>query len=610
MKNIRNIAIIAHVDHGKSTLVDALLKQSETNLGKLAEGELIMDSNELERERGITIFSKNASVIYKGTKINIIDTPGHADFGGEVERVLNMADGSLLLIDAQEGPMPQTRFVLKKALEAKHTIIVVINKVDKKNARAEYAHEKVLELFMDLGASDEQLNFPVLYAAGKLGVAGLSEDMESMKDIIPVFDAIIKHIPAPHADEAAPLQMMVVSITYDNYQGRIAVGRIHRGVIEQDMRVAHIRNLGSPKELRNGVVKEYKVTGLNTFSGLLRVPAQSVAAGDIATVAGIPDVNIGDTIAASDHPDALPAIAIEKPTVKMIFSANDSPFSGKEGTYCTSRNLSDRLFKELDNDVALEVKETFSADEFEVNGRGELHLAILIEKMRREGYELQVSKPEVIFKQEGDKVLEPTEDVWMEVPEEYGGMVIQKMSLRKGEMKNMSTENGITHFHFFISTRGLIGFRNDFMLFTKGNGIMNTLFAGYFPKAEDVETNPHGSLVVHETGITTSYALLKAQERGELFVGPGENVYEGQVIGQNAKEDDIAVNVCKEKHLTNFRTKAVAVTADLIPPREMSLEQSIEYIGADELVEITPKSIRLRKRVLQNSLRKKQSSEE
>src|SRR3989344_5019073 len=357
--------------------------------------------------------------------------------------------------------------------------------------------------------------------------------------------------------------------------------------------------------IRNNEVKLYKVTGLNTFLGLLRVPAQSVSAGDIATVAGIPDVNIGDTIAKPDHPDALKAIIIEKPTVKMIFSVNDSPFSGKEGTYCTSRNLGERLFKELDNDVALEVKETSSADEFEVNGRGELHLAILIEKMRREGYEFQVSKPEVIFKEENGKILEPMEDAWMEVPEEYGGMVIQRMSLRKGEMKNMSTENGITHFHFFISTRGLIGFRNDFMLFTKGNGIMNTLFAGYFPKAEDVETNPHGSLVVHETGTTTAYALLKAQERGELFIGPGEHVYEGQVIGQNAKEDDIVVNVCKEKHLTNFRTKAVAVTADLIPKRAMSLEQAIEYIGEDELVEVTPKSIRLRKKVLRNALRKK-----
>ncbi|MDO8470764.1 MAG: EF-Tu/IF-2/RF-3 family GTPase, partial [bacterium] len=446
-----------------------------------------------------------------------------------------------------------------------------------------------------------QLNFPVIYAAGKLGLASLDPDIELMTDIIPVFDAIIKHIPAPEVDEKAPLQMMVVSITYDNYQGRIAVGRIHRGVIEQDMQVAHIRG---------EAIKTYKVTGLNTFLGLLRVPAQSVSAGDIATVSGIPDVNIGDTIASADQPEALTPIVIEKPTVKMIFSVNDSPFSGKEGTYCTSRNLRDRLFKELDNDVALEVKETSSADEFEVSGRGELHLSILIEKMRREGYELQVSKPEVIFKIENGRTMEPVEDAWMEVPEEYGGMVIQKMSLRKGEMKNMSTENGITHFHFFISTRGLIGFRNDFMLFTKGNGIMNTLFAGYFPKAEDVETNPHGSLIVHEDGVTTAYALLKAQERGELFVGPGEQVYEGQVIGQNAKEDDIAVNVCKEKHLTNFRTKAVAVTADLIPPRDMSLEQAIEYIGEDELVEVTPKSVRLRKRVLRNVLRKKHGSEE
>lgn len=600
MKPIRNVTIIAHVDHGKSTLVDALLKQSETTLGKLGEGELIMDSNELERERGITIFSKNAAVVYQGVKINIIDTPGHADFGGEVERVLNMADGSLLLVDAQDGPMPQTRFVLKKAFEAKHKIIVVINKVDKRSARVGYVHEKILELFMELGATDEQLNFPVLYAAGKFGVAGTSPDLAAMKNIVPLFDAIINHIPAPQADEAAPLQMMVISINSDNYQGRIAIGRVHRGTLQKDMRIAHMKSTGE--------TKEYKIMGLTTYLGLSRVAADAVPAGDIAAVAGIPDVNIGDTIADVESPEALPVIIIEKPTVKMIFSVNDSPFAGQEGEYCTSRNLRERLFKELDNDVALQVEETSSADSFSVSGRGELHLSILIEKMRREGYEFQVSKPEVIFKTEGEKVLEPMEDVWIEVPEEYSGMVIQKMSMRKGEMKNMHVEHNIIYFHFFISTRGFIGFRNELMLGTKGTGVVNSLFAGYFPKIQSIETNTHGSLVAHESGATRAYALVHSQERGTLFIGPGEQVYEGQVVGQNAKDADIAVNVCKEKHLTNFRAKGEAVTDDLVPRRILSLEQALEYIGDDELVEVTPKSIRIRKRILRNALRKKGES--
>ncbi len=597
MSSIRNITIIAHVDHGKSTLVDALLKQSETSLGKLSEKELIMDSNELERERGITIFSKNAAVMYQETKINIIDTPGHADFGGEVERVLNMADGSLLLVDAQDGPMSQTRFVLKKAFDAGHKIIVVINKIDKKNARVEYVHEKIIELFMSLGATDEQLNFPVLYAAGKLGVAGISPDLASMSNIIPLYDAIIRYIPQPKTDEGSPLQMMVVSIAYDNYHGRIAVGRVHRGMLKNNMQIAHIKSTGE--------VKNYKITGLATFVGLLRVSTESVIAGDIAAVSGIPDVKIGDTIADAEHPNPLPPIDVEKPTVKMLFSVNDSPFSGQEGIYCTSRNIRDRLFKELDNDVALRVEETSSSDEFAVSGRGELHLSILIEKMRREGYELQVSRPEVIFKIENEKVLEPTEDVWIEVLEEYSGIVIQKMGMRKGELKNMNIENGIAYFHFFIPTRGLIGFRSEFILETKGNGIVNALFAGYFPKTEAIETNLHGSLVSHESGVTTAYALLKVQERGEMFLGPGENVYEGQVVGQNAREDDIVVNVCKEKHLTNFRTKAEVVTNDLTPPRILTLEQALEYIGEDELVEVTPKSIRLRKKILRNNLRRK-----
>ncbi|MBI4217333.1 MAG: translational GTPase TypA, partial [Parcubacteria group bacterium] len=511
-----------------------------------------------------------------------------------------MADGSLLLVDAQDGPMPQTRFVLKKAFEAKHKIIVVINKVDKRNARVGYVHEKILELFMELGATDEQLNFPVLYAAGKFGVAGVSPDLASMKNIVPVFDAIINHIPAPRVDEAAPLQMMVISIHADNYQGRIAIGRVHRGTLRKDMRIAHMKSTGE--------TKEYKITELATYLGLVRVAADAVPAGDIAAVAGIPDVNIGDTIADAESPEALPVVSIEKATLKMIFSVNDSPFAGQEGEYCTSRNLRERLFKELDNDVALQVEETSSADSFSVSGRGELHLSILIEKMRREGYEFQVSKPEVIFKTEGEKVLEPMEDVWIEVPEEYSGMVIQKMSMRKGEMKNMRAERNTAYFHFFISTRGFIGFRNELMLGTRGTCIVNSLFAGYFPKIQSIETNTHGSLIAHESGATTAYALVHSQERGALFIGPGEQVYEGQVVGQNAKDSDIAVNVCKEKHLTNFRAKGEAVTDDLVPKRILSLEQALEYIGDDELVEVTPKSVRIRKRILRNALRKKAES--
>jgi len=593
--DIRNITIIAHVDHGKSTLVDALLKQSETNLGKLASTELIMDSNELERERGITIFSKNAAVIYRGTKINIIDTPGHADFGGEVERVLTMADGSLLLVDAQEGPMPQTRFVLKKALAAGHHIIVVINKIDKPNARVNHAVEKVVELFIELGATNEQLNFPILYAAGKLGVAGSAPDLSSMHDVLPLFEAILRHIPAPKVAADSPFQMMAVAIQYDNYQGRIAVGRVERGTAEHAAQIAHIKT--------DGTVKNYKITGLATFMGLARVPSSSVAAGDIAAVAGIPGVNIGDTIADAAHPDPLTPIAIEKPTVKMIFSVNNSPFSGKEGEYCTSRSIRERLLRELDNDVALRVEEGGSADEFIVSGRGELHLAILIEKMRREGFELQVSRPEVIFREEQGRMLEPAEDVWIEVPEQYSGLVIQKMQVRKGALRNMSVEHGTASFHFFIPTRGLIGFRNEYMIETRGTGVINSLFAGYFPKFDDVPSNPHGSLIVHESGVSTAYALLRAQERGVMFIGPGTEVYEGQVVGQNAKAEDIVVNVCKQKQLTNFRAKTDAVTDDLVPPRVLSLEQALEYIGDDELVEVTPASIRLRKRTLRNVLR-------
>ncbi|TSC96543.1 MAG: GTP-binding protein [Parcubacteria group bacterium Athens1014_26] len=596
MQKIRNIAIIAHVDHGKTTLVDTLLKQSNTDLGKLSGQEQIMDSNEIERERGITIFSKNASVIFEDVKINIIDTPGHADFGGEVERVLKMADGSLLLVDAQEGPMPQTRFVLKKALNMNHKIIVVINKIDKPNARVNYVLDKIIELFIELGATNEQLNFPVIYASGRLGKAGTSHELDKMTDVKPIFEYILEHIPAPETDTNSPLQMMIVSIAYDNYKGRIGIGRIYRGKITNGQNIAHIS--------RNGKITQSKITGLMTFVGLVKKEIDMLEAGDIAAVSGIENINIGDTIADANSPEALPPINIEKPTVKMIFSVNNSPFAGQEGEYCTSRNLKERLEKELDNDVALQVADGKSPDEFIVSGRGELHLSILIEKMRRDGFELQVSRPEVIMREENGKTKEPFEDIWIEVPEKYSGMIIEKISLRKGLLKNMNAENGISYFHFFIPTRGLIGFRNEFMIDTKGTGIINTLFAGYFDKLDNILSSPHGSLVAHETGTTTAYALLNAQERGEMFIGPGVKIYEGQVVGQNAKAEDLTLNVCKQKQLTNFRAKTDAVTDDLIPPRVMSLEQCLEYLGDDELAEITPRSIRLRKRTLRNALRK------
>lgn len=590
MKKIRNIAIIAHVDHGKSTLVDAMMKQSDTDLGRLGDQEMIMDFNDLEKERGITIFSKNAAVYYGDTKINIIDTPGHADFGGEVERVLNMADGVLLLVDAQEGPMPQTRFVLKKALSFNHKVIVVINKIDKPNARINYALDRVIDLFIELGANDEQINFPIVYASSRLAKAGLTPDLAAMTDVRPVFDAVLKYIPQPQFNPEAPLQMMIVTIGYDNYKGRIGIGRIHQGTIKNTQQVMHIS--------REGKNKPGKITSLMTFIGLGKVEAKECEAGDIVAISGIDNMNIGDTIADLNNPIALPPISIEKPTVKMIFSVNNSPFAGEEGEYCTSRNLKERLEKELDNDVALRVDAGKSTDEFIVSGRGELHLGILIETMRREGYEFQVSKPEVIFKEENGKKTEPAEDIWIEAPEKYSGMIIERMNNRKGVMKNMGVENGIATFHFNIPTRGLIGFRNDFMIETKGTGIINTLFSGYIPFVEDIKTNPHGSLIVHESGNTTAYGLLIAQERAEMFVGPGTKVYEGQVVGQNAKAMDLAVHVCRQKALTNFRAKTDAVTNDLIPPRAMSLEQHIEYLGDDELLEVTPKSLRIRKRNL------------
>ena len=595
---IRNIAIIAHVDHGKTTLVDSLLKQSDGFKLKSEEAhELIMDSNELERERGITIFSKNAAVSYKNIKINIVDTPGHADFGGEVERIMRMVDGVLLLVDAKEGPMPQTKFVLKKAIEAGHKAIVVINKIDKPGARIEYAVNKTFELFLNLGASDEQANFPIVYASAISGVAGLDPDLSKMKDVVPLFEKIIEFIPAPKINQKAPLQMLTVNLAYDNFKGKIAIGRLYSGTLKKGMEVAHIQ--------RNGEIKKARLTNVMTFIGLNKVDAEEVSAPDIAAIAGIPDVSIGETITDPEHPIALPGIDIEEPTVKMTFGVNTSPFAGAEGRYSTSRNLKERLEQELETDIALKVSPGDSADRWIVSGRGELHLSILIEKMRREGYELQVSRPQVIYKEDGGKKLEPIEMLSVECPEEFSGSIIAKMGIRRGEMKDMRVEGKTAYMDFLIPTRGLIGYRNEFITDTKGQGIMNSLFLGYEPYKGDFEASSHGSLIAFEAGVSNTYGLLSAQERGTLFIGPNTAVYEGMVVGENAKPEDLAVNVCKEKKLSNMRSKGEGVAEALDVPREMGLEQSLEYIGDDELVEVTPQNIRIRKSVLRAIERKR-----
>ncbi|MSU75464.1 MAG: translational GTPase TypA [Candidatus Magasanikbacteria bacterium] len=585
--NIRNIAIIAHVDHGKTTLVDALLRQSMTKLSKSQDSqEAIMDSNDLERERGITIFSKNASVQLGDTKINIIDTPGHADFGGEVERVLKMADGCLLLVDAKEGPMPQTRFVLKKALAMGHHVIVVINKIDKPDARSQFALDKTFELFIELGASDEIADFPVVYASAKQGKAGLTSDINTMTDITPLFDTILKFVPAPTGDANAPLQMLTVSIAPDNFKGRLATGRIYNGSLKAGQEIMHIN--------RAGIMKKCRLTSITTFFGLEKIEAKEVGVGDICTVAGIEDVNIGETLADVVNPVALPTISIEEPTVKMTFAVNDSPFAGKEGKFSTSRQIRDRLFKELETDVALRVVDSAEGD-WIVSGRGELHLAILIERMRREGFEFQVSQPQVINKEENGKKLTPYEQVFVEVPEQHSGVVIQKMGGRHGIMQNMYVENGVTFLEFVIPTRGLFGYRTEFLTDTKGLGIINTVFHQYDTDPGGWHERDQGSLVAHETGITNLYGLLNVQDRGVLFLGPAVEVYEGQVVGQNARGEDIRVNVCKMKQLSNMRSKGDGSAEHFNTPKIMELEAALEYIGPDELVEVTPKTIRIRK---------------
>lgn len=587
---IRNVAIIAHVDHGKTTLVDALLHQSHTEMKKeIAEQSAILDSNELERERGITIFSKNASVQYKGVKINIIDTPGHADFGGEVERVLSMADGALLLVDAKEGPMPQTRFVLREALKLGLKIIVVVNKIDKKGARPEWVQGKTFDLFVELGANEETALFPTVYASGRDGLAGLEPDITKMTDISPIFDSILKYIPEPDAHPGEPLQMLVSNITYDNYKGRIAIGKIHSGSIENGQDIIHIN--------RDGIQKKYKITSLFTFKGLGKVEEKEALAGDIVAVSGIPDVNIGETIADPITPIALPLLDIEQPTVKMIFKVNDSPFGGKEGEFKTSSQLRARLYKELETDVALKVEDNTDGT-WTVSGRGELHLAILIERMRREGYEFQVSRPHVINHVVDGKVMTPFEKVYVEVPEEYSGVIIQKMGQRHAKMDNLETTEGITYIEFTVATKELIGFRSEFITDTKGLGIINSAFYEFLPDDGFTRNRDRGSMVAYESGETRLYGMTQVQDQGEFFIGPAEKVYKGQVIGQCNRSGDLRVNACKEKKLSNMRSKGDGTMEHFNAPRRMGLDDALEYIDDTELVEVTPKSVRIRKIIL------------
>ena len=599
-EDIRNIAIIAHVDHGKTTLVDGMLRQSGIFRANEQVQERVMDSNDLERERGITILAKNTAVTYRGIKINIVDTPGHADFGGEVERVLKMVDGVLLLVDAFEGPMPQTRFVLRKALQLNLKPIVVVNKIDKPEARPTEVVDEILELFIELGADDDQLEFPVIYASSRDGYAVLNPGDEK-KNLEPLFRTIVEYVPAPEGEFDKPLQLLVSNIDYDEYVGRIAIGRIDRGKIRSGQQAVVCKKGGKPVQ--------GKVSKLYKFDGLKRTEADEADLGDIVAVSGLSDINIGETICDVDAPEPLPFVNIDEPTISMTFSVNNSPFAGKEGTYVTSRHLRDRLFKELETNVSLRVEETDSPDSFKVSGRGELHLSILIETMRRQGYEFQVSKPKVIFKETDGARYEPVELLMIDVPEEFMGVVMEKLGTRKAEMVDMhSASEGYMRLEFKIPARGLIGYRPEFLTDTKGNGIMNHIFQGYEPYKGEIISRPRGSLVAWENGEAVTYGLYNAQERGTLFISPGEKVYEGMVVGENARNEDIVVNVCKKKHVTNMRASGSDEALRLTPPRNLSLEQALEFISDDELVEMTPKSIRLRKRILDTEQRAKAKS--
>ena len=592
MKNIRNVAIIAHVDHGKTTLVDALLRQSGTFRENEQVAERVMDSNDIERERGITILSKNTAIMYNGIKINIVDTPGHADFGGEVERVLKMVDGVILVVDAFDGPMPQTRFVLSKALALDLVPIVVINKIDRPGARPQEVVDEVLELFMDLDASDEQLDFKVVYASGKNGFAKLSLDEES-NNMQPLFETIVNTIPEPSGDKDEPLQLLVTNIDSDEYTGRVGIGRITRGTIKNGQQVALCK--------KDGSIQNIKIGKLFTYSGLKRIEVEEAFCGDIVAINGLDGIEIGETIADPSNPEAVDFVDIDEPTVSMTFSVNNCPFAGKEGKLITSRHIRDRLYKELETNVSLRVEDTDSADSFKVSGRGELHLSILIENMRREGFELLVSRPTVIYKMIDGEKCEPIENLTIDVPDEFVGSVIEKIGQRKGEMTNMTpstSQSGYTRLEFKIPARGLIGYRGEFMTDTKGNGIMNHTFAGYEKDKGEVITRTRGTVIAFETGKATGYGLFQAQERTTLFIGPGTQVYAGMIVGENSRSDDLTINVCKEKHLTNTRASGSDDALKLVPPKILSLEQAIEFIADDELVEVTPENIRLRKKIL------------
>lgn len=596
--DIRNVAIIAHVDHGKTTLVDAMLRQSGIFRENQVVEERILDFNQLEREKGITIMAKNTAIMYKGIKINIIDTPGHADFGSEVERALVMADGVLLLVDAYEGPMPQTKFVLRKALQLKLKPVVVINKIDRPFARPYEVLDKVLDLFIELGADEQQLDFPYVFASAKEGIAKFDLEDES-HSLEPLFEMIINNIPAPAGEIDAPFQMIVTSIDYDNYLGRIAIGKVVRGSLKLNQQVAVCTK-------QDGVLQKTKVTKLYQFEGLKRVECSEVKLGDIVAIAGIEGINIGQTLADAENPEALEFVKIDEPTISMIFSTNDSPFAGREGEYVTSRHLRERLFKELEKNVGLKVEETDSPDSFKVSGRGELHLAILIETMRREGYEFQVSKPQVITKIVNGQLYEPYEYLIIDVPEEFMGTVMEKLGPRRAQLQNMTILNdGFMRLEFIIPARGLIGFRSEFLTDTKGNGIMNHVFYDYMPYAGEIPERNRGALIAFETGEAVTYGLYNAQERGRLFIEPGTEVYEGMIVGESSRPEDIVVNVCKKKHLTNMRSATADEALRLTPPVKLSLEECIEFLAEDELLEVTPKSLRLRKKILNHEMRKK-----
>ena len=598
-KDIRNVAIIAHVDHGKTTMVDALLKQSKVFRDNEVVAERVMDSNDIEKERGITILAKNTSVHYNGIKINIVDTPGHADFEGEVERVLKMVDGVVLLVDAFDGPMPQTREVLKKALGLNLKPIVVINKIDRPGAQPLKVVDKVLELFMDLNATEEQLDFPVIYASAKNGIAKMKLDEES-DNIYCVFDTIIKEIPAPQVDVNGDMQLLVSNIGYDDYLGRLAVGRVERGTLKTNQAVVVCKD--EDKTINGRVGKVYIYEGLN------KVEVEEVPAGDIVSISGISDINIGETICDINHPEKIPFVNIDEPTVSMTFSVNDGPLAGREGKYVTSRHIRERLMKELERNVSLRVKDTDRAESFEVCGRGELHISVLIENMRREGFELLVARPKVIFKEIDGVKCEPMENLTVNVPDDCVGTVIQKLGLRKGEMTNMEpAEPGHTKIEFNIPARGLIGYRTEFMTDTRGEGTMASVFSEYAPFKGDITSRTRGTIVAFEAGTSITYGLYNAQLRGELLIGPGVEVYEGMVVGINSRNEDLTINVCKEKHLTNTRSSGADDALRLVPPKKMSLEESIEFIAEDELVEVTPENIRIRKKTLDTKTRERES---